>query len=323
MKLFILFNGASGHLDPEAVRTTISEVLLGAAREHEFLRVERADALPQMAALAVRNAQQARGAVVVAGGDGTINAVAQQVCGSGVPLGVVPCGTFNYFARAHAIPLATDAAARALLDGAVRPVQVGRVNGRVFLVNASLGLYPTLLEDREAYKRQYGRNRLVALWAAVVTLLREHRQIAVFAEHDGEPTALRTPTLFVGNNPLQLEHVGVPEAASLQRGRLAALAARPVGTLALLGLALRGALGRLGESQNLIHFAFRRMTVRPAQRYGPQRFKAALDGEIVWMRAPLVFEIADEPLPLLVPAPPPQQQAGSIAASAVASAESG
>jgi diacylglycerol kinase family enzyme len=191
------------------------------------------------------------------------------------------------------------AATRALLDARLRPVQVGLLNDHVFLVNASLGLYPRLLEEREAYKQQFGRRRLVALWAGVVTLLRSHRPLRLRLEHAGEVRLMRTSTLVVGNNPLQLQHLGLPEVRAVQQGQLAAIAVRPVGPLTMVWLLLRGAMGRLGDADNVINFAFDRLTVRP---YGRRRLKVAMDGEVTWLDTPLVFQVAPHPLQLLVPA---------------------
>lgn len=83
----------------------------------------------------------------------------------------------------------------------------------MFLVNASLGLYPQLLEDREIYKRQFGRSRVVALWSALCTMLKPHRHLRLHLEHEGSTTELRSSTLFVGNNRLQMEQIGMPEEA--------------------------------------------------------------------------------------------------------------
>ena len=104
---------------------------------------------------AVEQAMAQGGAVVAAGGDGTINAVAQEAHDAGCPMGVLPQGTFNYFSRTHGIPTETTEAIRALMSSRVEPVQVGLVNENVFLVNASLGLYPALLEDREQFKQRF------------------------------------------------------------------------------------------------------------------------------------------------------------------------
>lgn len=257
-----------------------------------------------LAQQAVECARAERGVVVAAGGDGTLNTVAQAVLGSGCAFGVLPQGTFNYFGRNHGIPSDTAAATRLLLSARAQPVQVGLVNERVFLVNASLGLYPQLLEDREAWKQQYGRHRLVAFGSALATLLREHRQLRIRVERAGKAHVVRTPTLFVANNRLQLEQIGIDETEALASGRLAAVMPRPVDTLTMLGLVVRGALGRLGEAEQIDHFGFTQMTVTPAPAfggYGGQRLKIATDGEVGWLRAPIEFRVAPEPLWLLKP----------------------
>ena len=122
-------------------------------------------------------------------------------------------------------------AAQALLRAEPVAVQVGLINDRVFLVNASVGLYPQLLEDREAYKARFGRCRLVAFGAGVVTLMSRYRQLRLRIELGPNAREITTPTLFVGNNRLQLEQVGVPQARSLDKGCIAAVMLRPIGAL--------------------------------------------------------------------------------------------
>jgi diacylglycerol kinase family enzyme len=262
--------------------------------------------VPDIARQAAAAAVRTEGAVVVAGGDGTINAVVQAVLPTGRPLGIVPQGTFNYSPRAHGIPLDTIAATRALLSARLKPVQVGLVNDRVFLVNASVGLYPELLQDREDYQRQYGRRRSMALWAGLRTLLREHRELAIEIEHDTGREVLRTTTIFVGNNPLQLEQMGLDEAVDVQRRRLAAVLVKPVGKLRLVGLAVTGLLGRLGEADSVHNFSFRTMTVRPLGTAARRDIKVAVDGELFWSHPPLQFSVAPQPLMLMVPVTPAQ-----------------
>ena len=277
-------------------------VFENAGRKFEFLTIENPSQIGEVCEHAVRLAAEQRGVVVAAGGDGTINAVASAVLGTCCPFGVLPQGTFNYFGRVHAIPQETGPAVVALLGASVSPVQVGAVNGRIFLVNASLGLYPQLLEDREVWKQQLGRSRFVAFLSGLATLLKARGQLKLEIELDGRSVSLRTPTLFVGNNHLQLTRVGIDEnhAGAVNRGELAGIALRPIGTLALFGLLARGLLGRLGDADNIDSFSFRRLTVSPR---GRKRVKVATDGEVAWMKAPLVFQVAAEPLLLLVPAP--------------------
>jgi len=299
---FIVFNGGSGHRDAREEQQAIARVLAPSGRAFEFLMREGSEPMQALAARAVALARARQGVAVAAGGDGTINAVANAALGSSCPFGVLPQGTFNYFGRDNAISQDSAQAAQVLLGGRLAPVQVGRVNGRVFLVNASVGLYPQILEDREVWKQQFGRSRFVAFLSGMATLLQWRHQLRLQIESAGQSAALRTPTLFVGNNRLQLERAGIDaaQAASLAQGQLAGVAVRPIGTLALFGLLLRGLLGRLGEAEHVQSFSFRRLTVVPK---GMRRIKVATDGEIVWMQAPLVFEVAPEPLLLVVPGP--------------------
>src|ERR1700712_336563 len=88
-------------------------------------------------------------AVVAGGGDGTIRAVASVLVGGEVPLGVLPLGTLNHFATDLKIPTAPADAARVVAEGEVHPLDVGEVNGEIFLNNSSLGYYPPIVQARD------------------------------------------------------------------------------------------------------------------------------------------------------------------------------
>lgn len=298
--LHIVINAGSGRQNSDATQAAIAGALAEGARKYRFYRVDDPTRIPEIAREAVVAAQAGGGVVVACGGDGTINAVAQAVLGSGCAFGVVPQGTFNYFSRTHGIPADTAAAARVLLTGRAQPVQVGLVNERVFLVNASLGLYPRLLEDREAFKRQFGRSRLVAFGAGLVTLLRAHRKLRLHFEYGGVAHRVRTPTLFVGNNRLQMERIGV--AGAFESGHLAAITLRPVGTFGMLSLLLHGAMSRLADAENVESFGFDSLSVRPTRLRRPKPIKVATDGEVAWLEPPLVFSVSPQPLWLIMPA---------------------
>jgi diacylglycerol kinase family enzyme len=299
--LFIVFNLGARHGDARSFKDTIRTSFERAGRAYEIFEVDDPRDLPGLTQHAAARAKADRGAIVGAGGDGTMNTVAQAAYDNNLPFGVLPHGTFNYFSRVNGIPLDIAESSAALLDAEVRPVQVGLVNEQLFLVNASLGLYPRLLEDREAYKKQFGRNRAVAVVSALITLLRDHRPMSVELELGGAIKVVRTTTLFTGNNRLQLEQIGIDEAARVDHKHLAAIVVRPVSALAMLGLGLRGALGQLGDADHVLSFAFQRMRVRPRLPYGRRRIKVAMDGEIHWLRTPLTFAVAPKPLLLLTP----------------------
>lgn len=298
--LLFIINAASGRNDPAATRQVIEAALKANGRTGELLFARPAELAPAAQRAAV-TAVARHTAVVAVGGDGTINSVAQAAHAQGCAIGVLPQGTFNYFARTHAIPTDAASAAQALLGFEPVPVQVGLINERVFLVNASLGLYPELLEDREAYKARFGRSRLVAFGSALVTLLGKHRQLRLRVELGANARNVLTPTLFVGNNRLQLEQVGLQEAEALDAGCLAAVMLLPIGALAMLWLLLRGTMGTLGEADTVASFKFHRMLVTPRLALVGRMVKVALDGEVSWMRAPLNFRVSPKPLYLLKP----------------------
>jgi diacylglycerol kinase family enzyme len=311
---YVVLNAGSGRTDTELRCATIRNVLEAAGRSCVLEVVHDGAELARIAAKAAERAARQGAILVAAGGDGTLNAVAHEAVRQGCVFGVLPQGTFNYFGRTHGIPEDLAAAVHALLRARVRHVQIGMVNNRSFLVNASVGLYPRLLEEREHDKRQFGRSRVVALLSALKTALGRHRSLRIVLELDGTTHRLRTPTLFVGNNRLQMEQVGMqPLDHAVEEGRLGAIAPRAVGRWRMLGLLLRGALGRLGEAEDVVAFAFRSMTVRAPLLSGRRRIKVAVDGEVCELELPLRFEALDGRLALLL-ADPLEAAAGTGAA---------
>lgn len=312
--LHVVWNGRSGrHEGATPFDQRLAELLQRAGRPFRLHQAARPRELPALADRVVQLARADGGIVVAAGGDGTINTVVQALWRWQVPFGVLPQGTFNYFGRAHGVAQETDEAVATLLAGLaqrqLKPVQVGLVNDRVFLVNASLGLYPELLEDRERMKRRYGRSRIVAWVSGALTLLRPHRGLQIQLRQidpDGSaspPEPRRIATLFVGNNPLQFEQIGLDEAEAVRRGRLGAVVLAPAGRWALVKLALRGWWGRLRDADEIENFAFSRLEVGRLGRRAGQggRVKVAFDGESARLQTPLEFRVAPLPLWLVVP----------------------
>jgi len=302
--LLFVINASAGAHDIDAKRGVIEAALTARGRKGELL-VCGPDDLPRVAAKAAAAAVATNTAVIAVGGDGSLNTVAQAAHVAGCAMGVIPCGTFNYFARTHGIPTEPAAAARMLLDAYPRPVQVAAINDRVFLVNASLGAYPELLQDREAYKARFGRSRWVAFVAACATLLRAQRRLRLHIETGSTVREVQTLTLFVGNNRLQLQQLGAePEdtlAGTPGDGSMAALMLRPIGTLSMIGLMLHGAMGRLGEAAGVESFEFHRMLAKPSLAPGHKKVVVAFDGEVTRMRSPIDIRVLDKPLYLLQP----------------------
>ncbi|MGE0824593.1 MAG: diacylglycerol kinase family protein [Candidatus Binatia bacterium] len=300
--LFIVLNVGSGNHEAAVRIATIRKVLDRAGQSHEILTVDDAHQLPHVTQRAVTLAQRLGGIVVAAGGDGTISTVARAVLPSGLPFGVLPQGTFNFFGRAHGLSSDITEATQALVHATVRPARVGLVNKQLFLVNVSVGLYAQVFEDREFYKKRLGRSRAVALASTLMTVLRQHRRFTLHLDADAHVQEVHTSTLVVGNNEPQLERLGIPAVRALEEARLIAIVVRSVGMLGLLRLVYDGAMGQLGQAEHVTTFAFDRLTVNARFPFRHRRVKVAIDGELTRLSLPLVFEVAPTPLWLLVPA---------------------
>jgi len=296
---FVVLNRRSGSGDAGATERAIRGALDAADRPYRLFCAKHPRHLGEMAGQAAEAAREEGGAVVVAGGDGTINAVVQVVLPAGLPLGVLPQGTFNFFGRCHGLPEGdASEGMRGLLDARETPVPVGMVNDRVFLVNASLGLYPELLERREQDKRRYGRHRLVALLSGLRALLGDYPDLRLSLSEGGERQLRRSTTLVVGANRLQLEGIGIPEAEAVTGGALVGIMLPPLARWHMILTAIRGLSGHLGDVAKVESFAFTELEVALPRR---RQIKLAIDGEIVRLPLPLRFHVAPQPLRLLVP----------------------
>lgn len=293
----VVMNVGSGSTDKDSARAAIEDGFRGCDCA---LRIARR---PQdVVALAAAAAAERPGLLVAAGGDGTMNAVAGVARAAGLPFGAIALGTFNYFARELGMPADPGTAARAIAGGVLRRVPVGEMDGRLFLNNASIGLYRRLVERREQDKQRFGRSRLVAIASGLATLLREHRPYRLRLDVDGRESVLSTPGVFFGRNALQLARLGLDEALCVARGELAVLALREVGRRELLGLALRGAIARLETAENLQQRCAASVEVDFVGR-GPRRLRVAIDGELADCRLPLRVRVVPDALAVVVPRP--------------------
>lgn len=253
----------------------------------------------QMPAAAQRARAEGFATIIAAGGDGTICTVATEIAGSGIALGILPLGTFNFFARSLGLPQTASEAAEALITAEEREVSAGEVNGKLFLNNASLGLYPALLEQREAAYARWGRSRLAAYWSALRTLVTYDRPSRLRVTIDGRTDHLRSPVVFVAHNAFQLEQYGLTDGVDLIRqGQFAVYMAPELRRWQLLGFAVKMALRTARPYRDFTLEGGRDIEI--ATR-APRR-TIARDGEREKMKAPFRFRYLEGALSVLVPA---------------------
>jgi diacylglycerol kinase family enzyme len=291
----LIINAHSGLAKHHDVASRAREVLASHGVEATWNLVHSPQQLHRAAARAAAGPDDF---VVAGGGDGTIAAVAHTLADSGKALGVLPLGTFNYFARRFDIPTDVDAALEVIAAGHEQTVSVGDINGRTFLNNASIGLYPALLRSRERVYGRVGRSQLAAYASAAVALARRPATLTLEMTLDDGAVSRDTPLLFVAANPAQLEAFGLDGLPCVDNGRLALLVTQPLTMARLWKLALGGWLKGFANAQELelICAAETVVTLRK------QRVRVAVDGEIVRLRTPLRFRMRREALRVLAPA---------------------
>jgi diacylglycerol kinase family enzyme len=208
----------------------------------------------------------------VAGGDGSLAAVASVAIERDLPFVCVPAGRRNHFARDAGLDRSDPVGALAAFAGVERRVDVGRVNGRVFLNNVSLGLYADLVHRREHHRR---RGEALAGLRALPRLARERHRLQ--AKLDGK--RLRARILLVANNAYEVSLYTLGERSSLVEGRLHLYTAD--GWLPTHWTEQSGPKFRLELGRPVV--------------------LAAADGEPLTLRSPLELECLPAALRLLVP----------------------
>jgi diacylglycerol kinase family enzyme len=227
---------------------------------------------------------------------------------TGMAFGVLPLGTLNHFAKDMGIPLPLDEAIANVATGKPRMVDVGEVNGRIFLNNSGLGLYPDIVRDREKQQRRLGRGKWLAFAWAVVTALRRYPFLNVRLTLNGELHARRTPFVFIGNNEYLMQGFNIGERERLDSGSLSLYVAQRPGRLGLVRLAFHALTGRLAEQKDFDVLLIKEMDIDTRHK----RLRVATDGEVTVMATPLHYRIRQGALSVLVPA---------AAAAALASSE--
>lgn len=280
----IVLNAGSGRReppDPEALRQRFAAQGL-AAQVFRCGEGARFDTLLEDA-LATRPR-----CLVAGGGDGTVNAVAAAALEHDLPLGVLPLGTLNHFARDLDIPDGLDDAIAVIAAGGERRVDVAIANDRVFLNNASLGLYATVVTDRERQQRRLGRGKWSALLRATLAALREPEAFEVAIDVEGETMRRTTPFVFVGNNDYIVQGPDAGRRAHLDDGLLSVYVLHPRTAAGLLWLALRTLLRGTSGARDLDVFEARELEVRAR---GRRTLPFARDGEVDDLDAPIRFAV--------------------------------
>ncbi len=231
-----------------------------------------------------RQALDARADVVVAGGgDSTVSAVASVLAGTNIPLGVLPLGTLNHFAKDLGIPLDAAKAVEVIRARHVQRIDVGRVNDRIFVNNCSLGVYPNVLEIRERLRRD-GHRKWTAFGLAMLEVLRRGDEVTIRLDARPASFVVRTPFVLVGNNEYCVEGIKLGSRPRLDNRRLYAYFAPPVRTRYLPAPFAHALVGLAHDAHTLASISAAELWIDTPS---PAAINLACDGELLAIPTPL------------------------------------
>lgn len=293
MKIEVILNARSGTNDKNAVQRRLQELFVASGID---ARISIARTGVGVVELAQQAAWSDADVIVAGGGDGTINSVASAVIKSGKTMAVLPFGTMNHFAKDLHIPLDLEGAIETIVAGHSSNIDVGEVNGRIFVNNSSLGLYPSIVRERQRQQRLGWGKWPAYVWAALA-VLRRYPFLNIRLSVDGKELVSRTPFVFIGNNEYEMETLNIGGRACLDAGKLSLYMSDRTSRLGLIRLALRALFGGLRQDKDFIALCTKEVWIETRHK----RVRVALDGEVEVMEPPLHYRVRPRALRVLAP----------------------
>lgn len=292
-KIEAIINAGSGSVESEETKRKLEEAF---AANNLEATIHLAKGGADIVALAKKAAAGEAEIVCAGGGDGTMSAVASEIFKTDKTLGILPLGTLNNFSKDLKIPQSIEEAVRVIAENHTQNIDVGEVNGRIFVNNSSIGLYPQIVKRREKRQRLgFGKWRS-ALWAAFKILKRSPFFAVRLKTGDGE-RVVKTPFVFVGNNEYEMNFLNVGRRKYLDDGKLSVYFLHKSGRKGLFLLVLRTIFGRLRQAKDFeeINAGEIKIETRKTQML------VAFDGEVETLETPLCYCIHPKALRVIVP----------------------
>ncbi len=299
-RFVVLVNAAAGSVDEAA--DELDQIVQAFAAEGIDADVSAVD--PQDLPDSMRDAWgDGVEAIIIAGGDGSVNCAAGVAAGTDMVLGVLPRGTFNHFAKDLGVPTTDIAASVAWLARAVAtPVDIGEVNDRAFVNNASIGVYPKMVATREAIRDRHGWGKLRAAPIAIVHTLQHLPARRLRLAMDGkDPVAVSTAFLFIGNGLFDDHGERLGRRTSLTDQRLGVYYIATTKPWRLISNAIAARIKGVESASETVRQLAESLIVDT----DGASLAVALDGEPTELRVPLKFRSRPAALLVLAAAPAP------------------
>lgn len=235
--------------------------------------------------------------MLAGGGDGTISTAAAIAWKAGVPLGVLPAGTMNLFARSLKIPLDLNEALHALAGGSIMDADIGSANGRAFVHQFAIGMQARMVRLRNSYSFKSRLGKIMATTRAAAGVILDPPVFTVVIDVDGKSERRKVSAIAVSNN--QYGNDSLLYADSLTGGRLGVYVSKPLSSAGMTKLAADILARRFRENENIdeigascVHLYFPKLVARA---------NAVIDGELVPLERDVTIRLHPGELKVLAP----------------------
>lgn len=235
--------------------------------------------------------------ITIAGGDGTLNSGASILSGTEIPMGILPMGTLNHFAKDLDIPLGIEGAVMTIAQGTPQKVDIGEVNGKIFINNSSVGLYPRAVKFRDRHIEKLGGGKWLAMILASLTVFTHFPLFNIKLETDDDSLIRHTPFVFIGNNEYKLDLFNLGKRESIRGGKLSIYTAHCKGRWSMLRIALLALFNRLDQAKNFDLQFTENLRLESRRKV----VEVSLDGEVIHMAPPLNYRIRPLELTVILP----------------------
>lgn len=291
-RIEVIINSGSGSVLGEETSQSMRERFIAHGIPANVHLVENGGDISEIARRAANEAD----VIVAGGGDGTVSTIAVEVSKAGKTLGVLPLGTLNNFSKDLGIPQTLDDAVDVIATGEVKVIDLAEVNGRTFINNSSIGLYPQMVLRREEQQRLGYGKWYAAFWAGL-RIFRLSPFLKVRIEMDGKSFLRKTPFVFVGNNEYEMDLYNIGRRVAMDEGELSVYFLHRGGRWGVTLLLFHTLLGGLRQWEDFEEVSTDKITIQTRKK----RLLVALDGEVQRMDTPLEYRTRPKALKVIVP----------------------
>jgi len=290
----VIVNAGSGSVEQEETKQNLIDLFAENNVQANVYLAKNGDEIVELAKKAAKGKAEI---IVAGGGDGTVSAIASEIIKTGKTFGILPLGTLNNFSKDLQIPQNIEEAVRVIAENHTKEIDVGEVNGRIFVNNSSIGLYPQIVKNRERQQERLGYGKWRAAFWAALKILRRSPFLQVKLKTANGERFVKTPFVFVGNNEYKMDFFNIGRRECLDDGKLSVYFLHKSGRRGLFMLVLRTVFGRLRQAEDFEEINIEEIKIETRKK----QMLVAFDGEVDMLETPLCYCVHPLALRVIVP----------------------